>query len=168
MSVERRIEKLRTGHLIEGFDCGREGLNRYLLRSAWSDQRAGAVQTYVGLTGDHVVGYYALALGHVTHEEALHDFGRGLEGRPLPIMLLARLAVSRHWQNRGVGRGLLRDAMQRTVQAADIAGIRALAVHAKDTDARRFYEKFDFVPSPTDPVHLFVLLKDVRRIMQTQ
>ena len=80
-------------------------------------------------------------------------------------MLLARLAVAQSSPGQGVGRALLRDAMQRTVQAADIAGIRAFAVHAKDGEAKRFYEKFDFMTSPTDPMHLFVLLKDVRRII---
>jgi GNAT superfamily N-acetyltransferase len=83
-------------------------------------------------------------------------------------MLLARLAVDRRSQGRGIGKALLRDAMQRTVQAADIAGIRAFAVHAKDDEARNFYLKFDFIPSPTDPMHLFVLLKDVRRIISGQ
>jgi GNAT superfamily N-acetyltransferase len=80
-------------------------------------------------------------------------------------MLLARLAVDQRWQGQGVGKSLLRDAMLRTSQAAEIAGIRAFAVHAKDEEARRFYEHFDFVPSPTDPVHLFILLKDVRRLV---
>jgi predicted N-acetyltransferase YhbS len=77
-------------------------------------------------------------------------------------MLLARLAVDQHWQKMGVGRALLRDAVLRTLQAADIAGIRALAVHAKDEQARRYYEQFDFVASPADPLHLLVLLKDIR------
>jgi GNAT superfamily N-acetyltransferase len=80
-------------------------------------------------------------------------------------MLLARLAVDRRWHGQGVGKALLKDAMERTLQAADIAGIRALAVHAKDERARSFYEKFDFIASPTDPMHLFVLLKDVRRVV---
>lgn len=86
----------------------------------------------------------------------------------MPVMLLARLAVSMSSQGQGVGKALLRDAMQRTLQAADIAGIRAFAVHAKDNEAKRFYERFDFIPSPTDPMHLFVLLKDVRRIISGQ
>ena len=80
-------------------------------------------------------------------------------------MLLARLAVHEEWQRKGVGRGLLRDAIFRTLQAADIAGIRALAVHAKDDQARGYYEQFDFVSSPTDPLHLFVLLKDLRKLV---
>jgi GNAT superfamily N-acetyltransferase len=76
-----------------------------------------------------------------------------------------RHSLYHRWQGQGVGKALLRDAMQRTLQAADIAGVRAFAVHAKDDEARRFYEHFDFIPSPTDPMHLFVLLKDVRRII---
>jgi GNAT superfamily N-acetyltransferase len=79
-------------------------------------------------------------------------------------MLLARLAVSRGAQGRGIGSGLLKDAMLRTIQAADIAGIRALVVHAKDENARLFYEHFGFVPSPSDPLHLYLLVKDIRRL----
>lgn len=81
----------------------------------------------------------------------------------MPLMLLARLAVDRNWQGRGLAAGLMKDAMRLTVQAADIAGIRALAVHAKDDAARAFYRLFDFIESPTDPLHLFLLLKDLRR-----
>jgi len=82
-------------------------------------------------------------------------------------MLLARLAVHKNWQSRGVGRALLRDVVLRTAQAADIAGIRALAVHAKDEHARRYYEQFDFVASPADPLQLLVLLKDIRKRVGT-
>lgn len=165
MSDSRRIEKLRPEHRIEGFDCGREELNRYLLRHAWQNQQGGAGQTYVGLVADTVVGYHTLTVGHVSREEAPERLSKGLARHPVPIMLLTRLAVDFRWQGRGIGKGLLRDAMQRTLQASDIAGIRAFAVHAKDEAARAFYEKFDFIPSPSDPVHLFVLLKDVRRML---
>jgi GNAT superfamily N-acetyltransferase len=159
----RRVEKFRREHAIEGFDCGREQLNRYLLRYAWQNQQAGASQTYVGVLGDTIIGFYTLAVGQVTHAEAPERLTKGLARHPVPIMLLARLAVDRRWHGQGVGKALLRDAMDRTLQAANIAGIRAFAVHAKDEEARRFYEHFDFVPSPADPMHLFVLLKDVRR-----
>lgn len=165
MKPARAIEKLRRDHTVEGFDCGREQLNRYLLRYAWQNQQAGASQTYVGIAGDALVGFYTLAVGHVMHEEAPDRVTKGLARHPIPIMLLARLAVDRRWHGQGVGKALLRDAMERTLQAADIAGIRAFAVHAKDEEARRFYEHFDFVPSPADPMHLFVLLKDVRRLI---
>jgi predicted N-acetyltransferase YhbS len=118
--------------------------------------------------GGAVVGYHTLAVGHVTREEAPECLTKGLERHSVPIMLLAPLAVDRRWQGQGVGKGLLKDAMQRTLQAADIAGIRTFAVHAKDGEARSFYQQFDFIPSPTDPMHLFVLLKDVRRIISAQ
>ena len=168
MNASRRIEKLRPDHAIDGFDCGREELNRYLSRYAWANQQAGAAQTYVGLVGDAVVGYYTLAVGQITREEAPERLTKGLARHPVPVMLLARLAVTLNFKGQGVGKALLRDAMQRTLQAAEIAGIRAFAVHAKDDDAKRFYEKFDFIPSPVDPMHLFVLLKDVRRIISGQ
>lgn len=163
----RRVEKLRPDHAIEDFDCGREALNRYLLRYAWINQQARGAPTYVGLVGNSVVGYYTLAVGQVSRDEAPERLTKGLARHPVPIMLLARLAVAVSAQGQGVGKALLRDAMQRTLQAADIAGIRAFAVHAKDAEARAFYEKFDFTPSPTDPMHLFVLLKDVRRIVSS-
>lgn len=165
MSEVRRVEKLRRDHPVEGFDCGNEELNRYLVRYAWQNQQAGAAQTYVGIAGETIVGYHTLAVGQVILEDAPDRLKKGLARHPIPIMLLARLATDRRWQGRGVGKALLQDAMQRTLQAADIAGIRALAVHAKDEEARRFYEHFDFVPSPADPMHLFVLLKDVRRVL---
>jgi GNAT superfamily N-acetyltransferase len=165
VTADRRVEKLRRDHTIEGFDCGREELNRYLSRYAWQNQQAGASQTYVGIAGDAIAGFYTLAVGQVTHEEVPERLTKGLAKRPIPIMLLARLAVDRRWHGQGVGKALLRDAIERTLQAADIAGIRALAAHAKDEEARCFYEHFDFVPSPTDLLHLFVLLKDVRRMM---
>jgi GNAT superfamily N-acetyltransferase len=161
VSDVRRVEKLRRDHPVENFDCGREGLNRYLVRYAWQNQQAGAAQTYVGIVGEIIVGYHSLAVASMTLEDAPERQTKGLAKHPVPVMLLARLATDHRWQ----GKALLRDAMQRTLQAAEIAGIRALAVHAKDEEARRFYEHFDFVPSPTDPMHLFVLLKDVRRII---
>jgi GNAT superfamily N-acetyltransferase len=165
--LARRVEKLCPSHAIEDFDCGREELNRYFVRYAWANQQAGAGLTYVVLVGATVAGYYTLAVGQVMREEAPERLSKGLARHPVPIMLLARLAVDRRWQGQGVGKALLKDAMLRTLQAAEIAGIRGLAVHAKDEEARAFYERFDFVASPTDPRHLFVLLKDVRAGMKT-
>lgn len=163
MNSTRHIEKLRREHAVDAFDCGREELNRFLLRYALQNQQAGASQTYVGYADGEIVGFYTLAVGQVSHAEAPERVTRGLARHAVPIMLLARLAVDRRWQGKGIGEALLKDAMQRTLQAADIAGIRAFAVHAKDENARRFYEHFDFIPSPADPLHLFVLLRDVRR-----
>jgi len=163
MNETRSIERLRRDHFVDAFDCGQEDLNGWLRRNALQNQGAGAAQTYVGLMGGALIGYYSLAVGQVEYCDAPERLQKGLARHPVPIMLLARLAVDKGWQNKGVGRALLRDAVQRTVQAADIAGIRVLAVHAKDERARRYYEQFDFAPSPADPLHLLVLLKDIRR-----
>lgn len=163
--MTQRIEKLQPHHAVEAFDCGQEALNRFLQKHALQNQHSGGAQTYVGLADDAVIGYYALAVGLVEQEQAPERMKKGLAKYSIPIMLLARLAVDLHWQKRGVGAGLLKDAMLRTLQAADIAGIRALVVHAKDETARTFYQRFDFLPSPTDPLHLFMLLKDVRKLI---
>ena len=164
MSDAPRIEKLRREHPVDAFDCGREGLNRFLHRFALANQQAGASQTYLALSREVVIGFYSLAVGEVSYTDAPARLTKGLARHPVPIMLLARLAVSTDWQGKGVGAGLLKDAMRRTLQAADIAGIRAFAVHAKDDSARAFYAHFDFIPSPTDPLHLFILIKDIRAL----
>lgn len=166
MSESPRIEKLRRGHDVDPFDCGQEALNRFLVRYAFQNQQAGASQTYVALVGDDVVGFYTLVVAHVEYDDAPQRLGKSLARHPIPLMLLARLAVATAWHGKGLGAGLLKDAMLRTLQAADIAGIRALAVHAKDDAARGFCERFDFMPSPTDPYHLFILLKDIRAILK--
>jgi GNAT superfamily N-acetyltransferase len=157
-----RIEKLQRGHKIDDFDCGREALNRFLSRYAFQNQQAKASQTYVALADEKVIGYYTLVVGEVAFESAHERLTKGLARHPVPIMLLARLAIETSWQGKGLGSGLLKDAMQRTVSAADIAGIRAFAVHAKDDEAKSFYEHFGFTPLPSDPYHLFRLLKDIR------
>lgn len=158
------VEKLARRHAVDAFDCGEEALNRFLIRFAWAYSQANASQTYVGLADDAVIGFYTLVVGEVRYDDAPARLTKGLGRHPVPIMLLARLAVSREWRGKGVGAGLLRDAVLRTLQAADIAGIRALAVHAKDDDARAFYRRFDFVESPTDPLHLLALIKDLRSL----
>ena len=163
--MTRRIEKLQPHHAVEAFDCGREALNLFLLLYALQNQRTGGSQTYVGTADETVIGYYALAVGSVEQEQAPERVKKGLAKHSIPLMLLARLAVDLHWQKQGVGAALLKDATLRTIQAADIAGIRALVVHAQDEEARKFYERFDFLPSPSDPLHLFILLKDVRKLL---
>jgi GNAT superfamily N-acetyltransferase len=162
-----RIEKLHRGHAIEAFDCGQEALNRFLIRFALQNQQAGASQTYVLLADDAIAGYYTLVVGQVDYDIAPARLTKGLARHPVPIMLLARLAIAAEWQGKGLGAGLLKDAMLRTLQAAEIAGIRAFEVHAKDEQAKAFYEHFDFVASSTDPYHLFRLLKDIRGLLSS-
>lgn len=161
-----RIEKLRRDHPIDNLTCGHEDLDRFLIRYAIGNQQANASQTYLGIHGTEVIGFYSLVFGEVAYVDAPDRLTKGLAHHPVPIMLLARLAVSTAWQGRRMGSGLLKDAMLRTLQAADIGGIRAFAVHAKDESAKRFYERFGFVPSATDPLHLFRLIKDLRRSLQ--
>jgi len=158
-----RIEKLVRTHLVDAFDCGQEPLNRFLVRYAFQNQQANASQTYVGLSGEDVIGFYTLVVGEVAYEGAPERLTKGLARHPVPVILLARLAVSLNWQGKGVGGGLLRDAILRSLQAADIAGIRAVTVHAKDYSARAFYERYGFIQSPTDPLHLYVLVKDLKK-----
>ncbi|MCU0874247.1 MAG: GNAT family N-acetyltransferase [Pirellulaceae bacterium] len=146
----------------DDFDCGSEPLNDYLKRFAWPNQQAGAARTYVAMRGKRVAGYYTLAYASVEHQAAAPRIRRGLAQHPIPVMLLARLAVDRGEQGHGLGKGLLKDALLRTLQAAEIAGLRAVIVHAKDVAAKAFYEQFGFQSSPLDELHLMLLLKDVR------
>lgn len=147
---------------MDAFDCGEEPLNRFLVRNALQNQQANASRTYVALSEARVVGYYTLVVGEIANADASERLRKGLARHPVPIMLLARLAVDAGMQGKGLGAGLLKDALLRTLQAADIAGIRAIAVHAKNERATAFYERYGFGPSPTDPLHLFLLLKDVK------
>ena len=103
----------------------------------------------------------------MNHKDAPGRVSKGMPRYPIPIMLLARLAVDIKFQAKGIGRGLLKDALIRTATAAEIAGIRAFVVHAKDEEVRKWYRKFDLTPSPTDPLHLFLLIKDIKRIIET-
>ncbi len=112
-----------------------------------------------------VVGFYSLAVGSVDPEAAPSRVMKGLARHPVPVMILARLAVDKEHQRKGLGQALLKDALLRTAQAADIAGIRCLLVHAKDDAARQWHESWEFEPSPTDPYHLFLMLKDLRGML---
>jgi len=127
-----------------------------LIRFALANQWARASRTYVALAGDVVVGFQILVVGEVSPEQAPERIRKGLARHLIPLMVLARLAVAVDHQGQGLGAALLKDAIGRTLAAANIAGICALAVHAKDERARGFYEHFGFRPSPSDPLHLFV------------
>lgn len=159
------IEKLRFDHDTGGFDCGQADLNRFLHQFAFVNQRANLAQTYVLCRGKTVIGYYSLTVGHADHKDAPRRIVEGAGRYPVPLMILARLAVTKGEQGHGYGAALLKDALRRTAHAADIAGIRALFVQAKDDNARAFYERFNFRPSPADPYHLFLLMKDILRFL---
>ncbi len=159
------IRKLAADDRLDAFDCGEPALNHFLRRYAWISQRANSAQTYVCHLQGEVVGFYSLSVGSVVPEHAPSRITTGLARHPVPVMLLARLAVDQHHQGKGLGRALLKDALLRTAQAAEIAGIRALLVHAKEAKAQDWYRSFDFEPSPTDAYHLFLLLKDLKALL---
>lgn len=165
MSEFGSIEKLRRDHLLDGFDCGKEPLNAFLKRQAWNSQQAASAQTYVLAKDLAVRGYYSLAASSITHDEATERVKKGLARHPIPVILLARLAVDVSWQGKGIGPALLKDALCRAASAADTIGARALLVHAQDESAKGFYEHFTFEPSPSDPYHLLLIMKDLRRMI---
>ena len=159
------IGKLDATHDVESFACGKPPLDRFLKRFALATQRAGGSQTYVACQGSTVLAYYSLAVGSVEYSDAPLRVGKGLARHPIPVIILARLAVDRAWRGRSLGKAPVKDALVRTAEAADIAGIRALLVHAKDEEARAWYDALGFEPSPTDPYHLFMLMKDLRAML---
>jgi len=154
--------KLTPSDAVQSFDCGDAALNSFLHRFALVSQQSNSAQTYVCGYGGSVVGFYSLAVGSLDPAAAAPRVIKGVPRHPVPVMILARLAADLAHQRVGLGRALLKDALRRTAQAADIAGIRALLVHAKDERARKWYLSFDFEPSRSDPLHLFLLMKDLR------
>lgn len=155
------VRKLAPTDEVDAFDCGQAALNQFLQRYALVNQKANSAQTYVCCCNGAVAGFYSLAVGSVDLAVAPARVTKGLARHPVPVMILARLVVDAAHQRRGLGRALLKNALLRTAQAADIAGIRCLLVHAKDDAARQWYWQWEFEPSPTDPYHLFLLVKDL-------
>jgi len=158
--------KLASSHAVETFDCGQPALNQFLQRFARVNQTSNSSQTYVSCHAGEVVGFYSLAVGSVEPSAAAPRVVKGMPRHPVPVMLLARLAVDVRHQGAGLGRALLKDALLRTAQAADIAGVRALLVHAKDEAARRWYLNWEFESSSSDPLHLFLLMKDLHAMLK--
>ena len=162
MKLSLHIEKLHRTHNVEQFTCGQPELDRFLIRHALLAQQSNSSQTYVAVSGDEVVGFYTIVAGEVQHAQAPERVVKGMSRHPIPLLVLARFAVHVNAQGRGIGSGLLLDALGRTLQVADVIGVRALAVHAKDDRAVAFYRHFGFTPSPTDTRHLFMIIKDIR------
>lgn len=159
------VEPLDARHDATVFDSGKEELDDWLGRFAVSSHRAGSARVYVVHRNKRIVGYYALAAASVEPGDVSTRVAKGLARNPIPVILLARLAVNRDEQGQGLGAALLRDALLRALSAADQIGARAVLVHAKDDEARAFYEHFDFEASPSDPLHLLILMKDLRRLL---
>jgi GNAT superfamily N-acetyltransferase len=154
-------EPLADHHDIGDFRSGEASLDDWLKRRARANQVSGASRTYVVCEEERVIGYYALASGVVTVESAPGRFRRNMPN-PIPVAVLARLAVDSDWQGRGIGRALFRDAARRVANAADAIGIRGIVVHAISEEAKKFYLTLGFDTSPSEPMMLMVTLSDVR------
>lgn len=161
-----RPEPIRGKHETDGFCCGEEALDNWLHRHARHAEAAGSARTFVTTDGGRPAGYYALAIGQVEPDDATERLLKGQPaGRPVPVLLIARLAVDRRDQGQGLGRSLLQDALLRCLAAAEIVGVRAVAAHAHE-QASGFYDRFGFEASPTDPLHRILLLKDLREFLK--
>ena len=156
----RAAELLDAGHDLTAFASGTTTLDEWLKKRALGNQNLGASRTYVACDDRTVVAYYALAAGSILHSEATGKLKRNMPD-PIPAMVLARLAVDQSWQGRGLGADMLGDAVKRTLQAAQIAGVRAMVVDAISEDAAKFYERWGFVRSTAMPMRLMARITDL-------
>nr|WP_251029679.1 GNAT family N-acetyltransferase [Pseudomonas fluorescens] len=156
---------LTADHSLADFDCGKPALNDWLQRHALQAQSSGSARTFVVMDNQRVVGYVSLTVGQVDVLDAPERIRRGMGGYPIPVALLARLAVSRRDHGRGIGVGLLQEAILRTLIIAEQVGIRAILTHPLDEEAARFYRRFGFEASPSGDQHLLLLLKDARKLL---
>lgn len=160
----RGPEPLGASHLLEGFNCGNIALDHWLIRDARQAQASGSAKTFVVVADNpQVVGYFSLTVGQIDTLDAPERFRQGMGQYPLPVVILARLAVSTAAQGQGIGLGLLKDAIRRTLLISDNAGIRAMMTHPIDAAATQFYKRFGFVASPAGDQQLLLLLKDAKR-----
>jgi len=158
---------LAAQHRLEGFDCGKPALNDWLVRHARQAQGSGSAKTFVvAEDDDRVAGYFSLTVGQVDTLDAPERIRRGMGRYPVPVVILARLAVSREYQGRGIGVGMLQDAVRRTLAIAEQAGVRAMLVHPIDEDAARFYTRFGFIASPLREQQLLMVLKDAKKVVR--
>ena len=150
---------LLATHVTDGFDCGEPVLNDWLKKRALKNENSGTSRTFVVCQDNNVVGYYVLTTGSVMHQHAPSKVRRNMP-EPIPVMILGRLAVSKHMLSAGLGRGLLKDAILRTLGISKQAGIRVLLVHALSDAAHKFYHQCGFVESPIDTMILMITIKD--------
>ena len=160
-------QHLTPDQALATFDSGVPALDDWLKRRALANEQAGGSRTYVVCAGGRVVGYYALATGGVAQAAATGRVRRNMPD-PVPVMMLGRLAVDRAYRGRGLGAGLLRDAILRTLQAAGFGGIRAILVHAISEEAKRFYERQGFVASPVDPMTPMITVADAEKALRSR
>lgn len=154
-------EPLTDLHDTATFSCGVESLNDWLRRRALRNQATGASRTFVACADKRVVAYYSLASSAIIVTDAPGRFRRNMPD-PIPVVLLGRLAIDLSFQGKGIARGLVRDASLRIIQAADSIGIRGLIAHALSAEAKAFYERVGFEPSPLDPMTVMITLGDLK------
>jgi len=158
-------EPLEARHDVSSFDCGVPALNDYITARAFADSRAGKSQTQVASRAAIVVAYYSLTAGSVEAADATDRLAKGQGRQAIPVVVLARLAVDSSEQGHGLGESMLFQALARSAAAARLIGVRAVLVHAKDAGARSFYERYGFERAPTHPLHLVLLMKDIRKTL---
>lgn len=153
-------EPLQAGHILTPFYCGVDSMDNWLKQRAMKNQLSGASRTFVCCDDAKVMVYYSLASSAVATNTAPGRFRRNMPD-PIPVVVLGRLAVDRTLHGQGVGRALVRDAGLRVIQVAETIGIRGMLVHALSDEAREFYLRVGFEPSPIDPMMLMVTLGDL-------
>ncbi|ENO84815.1 GNAT family N-acetyltransferase [Thauera linaloolentis] len=156
-------QALGAHHRLDDFDCGKPALTHWLLHHARQAQASGSARTFVVCEDDRVAGYYSLTVGQIDTLETPERVRRGMGRYPIPLVILARLAIDLDYQRKGLGFSLLQDAILRTAVIAEQAGIRALLTHPVDAQADAFYQRFGFEPTPVREGQLILLLKDARR-----
>lgn len=152
------------GHKLSEFNSGNRILDDWLRRKALYNERNNASRTFVTCSDEHVIGYYSLAVGSVDRPSAISRVRRNMPD-PIPVMVLARLAVDLSWQGHGIGSDLLRDAILRTINVSEMAGIKAIIVHAIDQQAAKFYQERGFKESPILELMLMISVQEARQAL---
>lgn len=165
---ERRLVLLTADHDLEGFDCGNEELNRWLVDHALASQKADLARTYLVVAGNAVVAYVSLTTGSIRREAAPKRYARGMPRHPILTILIARLALDHRQQGQRLGRRLLAEALRLAVTASDTVAARLVGVDAIDDRAAAFYRRWGFVDVPENPHRLFRKISDIRRTLEQQ
>ena len=156
---------LAADHEFAGFESGEPSLDDWLKRRAFKNQANGSSRTYVVCEGKAAIGYYCLAAGAIGHAEAPGVMKRNRPD-PVPVLVIGRLAIHQAHHQKGLGTALLNDAIRRAMQAAEIAGVTALLVHAISGPARRFYRSRGFIESPVEPMTLVLMLATIAQALK--
>ena len=164
----KKPEPLNKDHNLTDFNSNYPELDEWLKKYAFQSKMSGSASTFIIADNNIVVGFYSLTVGQVEADEASERIKRGMGKYPIPVVILARLAVIQAYQGKGIGKAMLRDAISKTLQIAEQGGVRALLVHAIDEKAKTFYKRYGFEPSPIRDNQLLLLLKDAKNVISEQ